>query len=109
MGRSINLDKYPAEIVEERYNPLIKRYELKIRVAHVGEGTPSRGLIKLALAKLYNRDAKLVVIRNIFTEYGLQVSLVEAHIYDNEERLRLFEPEYVIKRDERSLSKIISQ
>lgn len=108
MSRAVSLDKYPAEIIEERYNPLIKRYELKIKVAHIGEGTPSRGLLKLALSKLYNRDAGLVIIRNVSTEYGLQISVVEAHIYDDEKRLRLFEPEYVIKRNEESLSKIPS-
>jgi len=33
-------------------------------------------------------------------------SRVEVHIYDSPERARAFEPEYIIKRDEESLSKL---
>ncbi|MEL9909102.1 MAG: 30S ribosomal protein S24e [Desulfurococcus sp.] len=106
MGRTITLGKYSGEVVEERYNPLIKRIELKLRVGHPGEGTPSKGLLRLELAKVYGKNVNLVYIRNVETEYGLGVSLVEAHIYDSEERVKLFEPEYIIKRNEESLQKI---
>lgn len=109
MGKTISLGKYPAEIVEEKYNSLIKRLEIVVRVTHLNEGTPSRGILKKAIASHYGKDEKLVVIREIKTEYGLHVSTVEAHIYDSEERLRLFEPEYLLKRDEESLAKIQAQ
>mgnify|MGYP001772545182 CR=1 FL=1 len=100
------LEKYDVEIIEERYNPLIGRLEVKLRVHHVYEGTPSRGLIKLGLAKLYGRDANLVYIRSVYTEYGIPTSVVEAHIYDSAERAKKFEPEHIIKRDEESMSKV---
>lgn len=109
MGKTISLDKYPAEIVEERYNPLIKRLEVQIRVTHLNEGTPSRGILKKAIASYYGKNEKLVVIREVKTEYGLHVSTVKAHLYDSEDRLRLFEPEYLLKRDEESLAKIQAQ
>jgi small subunit ribosomal protein S24e len=100
------LDKYDCEVVEERYNPLIRRRELVLRVFHGGEGTPSRGLLKKAIASLYNADLNTVYIRSIKTEYGMCASRVEVHIYDSPERARAFEPEYIIKRDEESLSKL---
>lgn len=108
MGKAVTLGKYSGEVLEETYNPLIKRLEVKIRVGHPGEGTPSKGLLRLELGKLYNRDVKLVYIRNVKTEYGLGVSLVEAHVYDSEDRVKLFEPEYIIKRNEESLQKVAS-
>ncbi|ADV65628.1 SSU ribosomal protein S24E [Desulfurococcus mucosus DSM 2162] len=106
MGKPVVLGKYSGEIVEEKYNPLIKRLELKIRVGHPNEGTPSKGLLRLELAKIYGKGVNLVYIRNVKTEYGLGVSLVEAHVYDSEERVKLFEPEYIIKRNEESLQKV---
>lgn len=109
MAKTIQLDKYSGVVVEEKYNPLVRRIELKIKVAHAGEGTPNRGLLRQALAKAYGRSVSLVYVRSIKTEYGLGVSLVEAHIYESEERARLFEPEFIIKRNEEALQKISSQ
>jgi len=40
------LDKYSAEVLEERYNGLVERIEVKIRLLHLGEGTPSRRTIE---------------------------------------------------------------
>ena len=100
------LNKYDCEIVEERYNPLIKRREIVLSVFHGDEGTPSRGFLRKALADLYKVDVNLVFIRTIKTEYGMSVSRVKAHIYETPDRARAFEPEYVIKRDEESLSKV---
>jgi len=107
MSRHVRLlDKYDCEIVEERYNPLIRRREIVISVFHGGEGTPSRGFLKKAVAALYNVDPSLVYIRSVKTEYGMGVSTARVHIYESAERARLFEPEHVIKRDEESLSKL---
>jgi len=101
------LGKYDCEVVVEHYNPLVGRREVVLNVFHGGEGTPSRGLLKKAIASLYNVDVNLVYIKSIATERGLGISRVELHIYDNPERARAFEPEYIVKRDEESLSKIL--
>ncbi|MEM0001315.1 MAG: 30S ribosomal protein S24e [Desulfurococcaceae archaeon] len=100
------LDKYDAEVIEEKYNKLIGRRELTLRLIHLGEGTPSRGLLKIGIGKLYNKEPTLVYIRRIESKYGLSETVVEAHVYDSVERAKLFEPEYVVKRDEESFKKI---
>lgn len=100
------LDKYSAEVLEERYNGLVERIEVKIRLLHLGEGTPSRGLLKMGIAKLYNKDPSLVYIRKVESKYGSPESIIEAHIYSSQERAKLFEPEYIIKRDEESYKKV---
>ncbi|MCC6011325.1 MAG: 30S ribosomal protein S24e [Desulfurococcaceae archaeon] len=100
------LDKYDCEVVREYYNPLIKRREIELNLFHGKDGTPSRGVLKRAIASLYNVDINLVFIRFIKTEYGMSVSRVKVHIYENPDRARAFEPEYIIKRDEESLSKL---
>lgn len=106
MVKTIQLDKYMGEVVEERYNPLIKRVEVVIRIGHPGEGTPSKGLLRIALSKHYGKPVEQVIIRSLETEFGVQVSKVEAHVYDDPSRVKLFEPEYIIRRNDESLQKI---
>ncbi len=93
-------DEYQGEVVNEKYNPLIKRLELDIRIAHIGKGTPSRGILRKAIAEAYNVDIEKVYVRKIESEFGWGVTRVEVHIYDSPDRAKLFEPEYVIKRNE---------
>ncbi len=93
-------DEYQGEVVNERYNPLIKRLELDIRIAHIGKGTPSRGILRKAVADAYNVDIDRVYVRKIESEFGWGVTRVEVHIYDSPGRAKLFEPEYIIKRNE---------
>mgnify|MGYP001772651058 CR=1 FL=1 len=106
MGKHVKImDKHDAEIVEERYNPLIDRLEVVLRVVHFNEGTPSRGVLKSEIAKIYGKDPHLVYIRRVQSTYGLCETTVEAHIYNSLERAKKFEPEYIAKRDEESLKK----
>jgi len=100
LGKQLQLGEYTAEIVKEWYNPLVKRKELIVRIAHIGRTTPSRGLIRVELAKAYGVDVERVYVRKIDTEYGMGVSNVEVHIYDTPERAKAFEPPHVIKRNE---------
>ncbi|MEM2025061.1 MAG: 30S ribosomal protein S24e [Desulfurococcaceae archaeon] len=103
------LDKYDGEVVEERHNPLVGRIEIVFKLVHLGEGTPSRGVLKKELARLYGKPSDLVYIRKVGTEYGICETTVEAHLYESEDRAKKFEPNYLAKRDEESLNKITDQ
>ncbi len=89
---------YEAVVVEEKYNPLIRRKELKVIVHHVGKGTPSRLELRSAIANAYNVDEERVYIRSILSEFGIGRTRVQVHIYDSPERAKEFEPEHIIKR-----------
>ena len=95
-------DEYAGEIIEEKYNPLIKRVELKIRISHIGKGTPSRGLVRKAIADAYSVEINRVYVRKIVSDFGWGVTNIEAHIYDSPERAKLFEPKHIITRNERA-------
>ena len=88
----------PLHIIKERDNKLIQRLEVEGIVIHIDKGTPARGDIVKALSKLYNKNEGLIVVKFILSEYGVGISKVKAHIYDSMERLKSFEPEYILKR-----------
>ncbi|MEM1741438.1 MAG: 30S ribosomal protein S24e [Desulfurococcaceae archaeon] len=103
LSKTIEIDEFTGEIVDEKYNPLIKRREIVLKISHIGKTTPSRGAIRVNIAKHYNVDVNRVIVKKIETEYGISVSKVYIHIYDDLDRLKKFEPEYIVKRNEQSL------
>lgn len=103
MSKTIKIGEFTGEIIEEKYNPLIKRREIIIRITHIGKSTPSRGLLRVEVAKHYNVEVEKTFVRNIDTDYGIGVSTAYIHIYDDLERAKKFEPEHIIKRNEYAL------
>jgi small subunit ribosomal protein S24e len=85
-------------VVAERYNSVVKRLEVEAVVTHQGSPTPSRKILVGALASLYSKSPELVVVKKVLSELGMGVSRVQAYIYDDVERLKKFEPEYMLKR-----------
>ncbi|MCE4621222.1 MAG: 30S ribosomal protein S24e [Desulfurococcales archaeon] len=99
-GRVIDLGEgVTAEVVEDKYNPLIKRREIKLRINHMLKPTPMRVMLRMALAEAFGVDIPRIYIRSIRTEYGMGVSWAEVHIYDTKERALQFEPKYIIERN----------
>ncbi len=96
--RVARVDGCELRVVSERHNSLVHRLEVEAVVGHQGASTPSRKSVAEALARLYSRSPDLVVIRKIETEYGVGLSKVYAHIYDDPERLRSFEPRHLLRR-----------
>ena len=96
-------DGSTLHVVRERVNDVIKRIEVFAIISHVGKGTPPRSVIMDALATLYSKSREVVVIRNIKSEYGIGLSRVRAHIYESIEKVKAFEPEYILKRHEKGV------
>jgi len=108
-AKTIDIAGFTGEIIEEKYNPLIKRREVVVKITHIGKSTPSRAAIKHSLAKYYNVSIEQVIVREINTEYGIGLSKAIVHVYDSVERAKMFEPEYILKRDERSMQSYQAQ
>lgn len=98
-SKLINVNGYKAEVVSDRYNALIGRRELVLRVDHLLKPTPTRLQLRLSIARAFNTDIEKVYVRSIKTEYGIGVSKAEIHIYDNVERALAFEPKHIIERN----------
>lgn len=87
------------EIVNEKYNSLVKRLELECIINHVGRGTPSRREIREALSREYGKPLENIYVREVTSLYGCSMSRVKVNIYDDSIRASLFEPRYILKRD----------
>lgn len=87
------------EIVEESFNPLLERREVKFLVKHPGGPTPPRFRVRLALREKFNVDLdKLIVIR-LTSKTGLNVSEGICHIYDNLENIKYLIPKHILLKN----------
>jgi small subunit ribosomal protein S24e len=78
-------------IQEEKYNPFLKRRELKILVKHENEATPSKETIKNFLKGKFKVDDSQIKIDFILSKIGLAESLIKAKIYDEKVEVKKVE------------------
>lgn len=78
--------------LKETEMPLLARKRIKFELEHPNACTPSRATIKEEIAKKYSTQPQLVAIRHVYSRFGLQKARVIAHIYQDENTLKLLEP-----------------
>ena len=79
-------------VLNENYMPLLGRKRVTFEVEHLGSATPSRQSLKDELSKKYNVGHELIAIRIVSTQFGMNKSKVEVHIYDDANVLKMLEP-----------------
>ena len=84
--------------LKDKKNVLLNRRELDFIVKYEGS-TPSRNDIRNKLAAMLNAPLELLVVQRIKTEYGMQEGKGYAKLYENEDRMKEVELEYVLKRN----------
>lgn len=87
------------EIINELYNPLINRREIQGRLHHPGMGTPKIPDLRVAIAKALGVDFKLLFIRKLVTETGLNTSKILVHIYKTVSDATEYEPKHVKEKN----------
>jgi len=87
-----------VEIEHEEENNLMNRREMKLKVDHEGEATPTRDSVTGEIANIVNADKGKIVIAKIDTEFGKEESMVHARVYDDEESMRKYERDYFKER-----------
>jgi small subunit ribosomal protein S24e len=85
-------------ILKDKGNVLLNRRELDFIVKYEGS-TPSRNDIKNKLAAMLNAPLELLVVQRIKTEYGMQEAKGYAKLYEDVNRMKEVELEYVLKRN----------
>ena len=87
-------------VERERYNPLLKRRELHLRIVYWGEGaTPTRQAVREKIAGLFNAELDRIVVDYIKPEFGKQEAKCYAKIYDSHEDLMSIEEDHIIRRN----------
>jgi len=89
-----------VKIVQQQYNPLLKRKELAFEIKHdQTRGTPSRLEVRQKLAEMLKTNLELVYVKRIETKTGTMKARGEANAYDTMEQVKLVEPQYIIERN----------
>ena len=71
-----------VEIDSKHHNKLLNRTEVKGRLTF-DQATPTNAQLKEALAKEMKKEADLVIIKSIYTEYGKRSAEFFALVYDS--------------------------
>jgi|YelNatPaOPRAMG01_1025707.scaffolds.fasta_scaffold60484_4 small subunit ribosomal protein S24e len=82
-------------IQEEKYNPLLKRKELKLIARHEKEPTPSKEMIKSFLKEKFGVDDSQIEIDFILSKVGLAESFIKAKVYDEKREVKKVEAQPV--------------
>ena len=92
------------EITKTDDNLLLKRKEVFFRLKHDEKSetkgaSPSRAQAREVLIKKLRCKPNLLVIDKMQTEFGKRETVGYAKVYENEERLKEIEREYIIRRN----------
>ena len=80
------------KIINKKEDPLLSRTKVESEIIF-DKGTVSREEIKNKLCKDFGKDEKLIVVKGIYTEYGLKKAKNLSYVYENEEALNRIEVE----------------
>lgn len=87
------------EIEGKKENPLLERTEINFRVEHGGTSTPTRDEIRTQLAGTLGVNKDVVILDRLKTEFGHQVSLGYAKVYDSIESAKKYERDHMLARN----------
>jgi len=88
-----------VKVLDETYNPLIKRKEVKIKVGHDSGGTPNRFSVRKALTSLLKAKIENVFVVNMETKTGTSSTLCDVEVYDSEDRAKKIVPKHIFERN----------
>tara|TARA_Y100000310_G_scaffold255534_1_gene263005 strand:- start:1070 stop:1531 length:462 start_codon:yes stop_codon:yes gene_type:complete len=86
------------KIINKKEEPLLSRTKVEAEVVFE-KTTPSREEIKSKLGKDLGKDEKLIVVKNIYTQYGQKKAKNLSYVYEKEEDLKRIEVEKKEKKE----------
>ncbi|OUJ18638.1 Ribosomal protein S24E [Methanonatronarchaeum thermophilum] len=87
------------DIVERKENPAVKREELKFKVDHMGNATPTRSEVKAKIAAEEDLTKSLLVIDSLKTKTGLGITEGYAKVYTRMDDLKEIEQDHIVERN----------
>jgi small subunit ribosomal protein S24e len=86
------------KITKDNTNALLNRREMNFSINFEGP-TPARSLLRAKIAAMLNVPLDLVVVHKMDNEFGKQALEAYVKIYEDAERMKQIENEYVLKRN----------
>jgi len=80
------------KIISKKEEPLLSRTKVESEIVF-DKATPPISEIKNKLASLLGKDEKLLVVKGVYTLYGLKKAKNLSYAYENEESLKKIEIE----------------
>ena len=87
------------KVLDQVYNPLLKRKEVKVEITHSGAGTPDRFMIRKELTSRLNVKLDNLYVVDMETKTGMEKTRCDVEVYDAPENARRIVPNYVIVRN----------
>jgi small subunit ribosomal protein S24e len=87
------------EIVSKNENKLMDRVDVNFKAEHVGEGTPNRDSVRVALASAMSVPKDRIVVSDMASEYGKGASDGYAKVYASAESAKKHEKNYLLVRN----------
>ena len=87
------------DIVEKHDNLLLERTEVKVKVKHTKEATPSRKELSAAIKDSLALKKEVLVVDSLETHFGRDETKVFAKVYKSIEKARAVEAEHILKRN----------
>ncbi|MEM0141116.1 MAG: 30S ribosomal protein S24e [Thermoplasmatales archaeon] len=87
------------EIIERRENKLLNRSEVRYRIVHPGDPTPSRQKAKEQLSANLQVPAEIVIIDDQHSKFGRTYTEGYAKIYTSKEDAMKLEPDFILFRN----------
>ena len=72
------------KVLNESYNPVMKRKEFEVEVSHTSAGTPERFLTRKTLAEWFNTKLDSLYITRMATGTGTQKTICNVQVYDDQ-------------------------
>lgn len=93
-------------MIYDKENKLLSRRRVAFEVAHEKTSTPKKEDLKKEIAKHLKTDENLIVIKHVYSKFGMNKSKIIANVYEDEKLLKTLESKKEkVKKDGKEESK----
>ncbi len=85
-------------ILSEENKTLLSRIEINAEIEFEGK-TPSKEEVRKEISKLKKKNEELIIVKNIYTKFGLNKAKSLIYIYKNKKEMERIEPK--LKKEEK--------
>jgi small subunit ribosomal protein S24e len=87
--------QYQVKVLRDLENKVLNRRELVLRIHHAGTRTPSRDEVREMVSSMFSAPQNLVIVKNLRTIAGTNVTEAHVHVYRDEKTLEEVEPQHI--------------